>query len=138
MAKQSKRRDLEQRFLERYSAPTVEAQALVESKVIGVVMGANGYTTRRQADLLAQRLDLGRDSLLLDLGSGRGWPGVYLAKTTGCRAVLSDLPLPALKTARERATDNGLADSVSIVRASATDAPFAARSFDAVSHTDTL
>jgi len=118
--------------------PTVGASLIVEREAIGANVGANGYTTVAQADLLAKRLRLGPDDLLLDIGCGRGWPGVYLAAATGCRAVLMDLPPPALAAAAKRADDQGLAERVSVVRGSATHFPFAARSFDAVSHTDTL
>jgi ubiquinone/menaquinone biosynthesis C-methylase UbiE len=134
----SKRRDCEARFRERYGLPTVEASLIVEREAIGANVGANGYTTVAQADLLAKRLRLGPDDLLLDIGCGRGWPGVYLAAETGCRAVLMDLPPPALAAAAKRADDQGLAERVSVVRGSATNFPFAARSLDAVSHTDTL
>ena len=92
----------------------------------------------RQADLLAERLGLGPEDLLLDIGSGRGWPGVYLAAKTGCSAVLMDLPPPALAAAVKRADDHDLSERVSVARGSAMDLPVAARSFDAISHTDTL
>lgn len=134
----SKRRDLEKRFHERYSAPTADAMLIVEREVIGANVGANGYTTVAQADLLAERLRLGPEHLLLDIGCGRGWPGVYLAAQTGCRALLLDLPLPALAASVKRADDQRLGERVSVVRGSATALPVAAHSFDAISHTDTL
>ena len=65
-----------------------------------LIYGANGYTTAAQANLLAQRLDLGPGKRLLDVGSGRGWPGLYLAASTGCTVVLTDLLL--LAVARRR------------------------------------
>ena len=37
---------------------------------------------------------------LLDLGAGRGWPGLYLAVRTGCQVVLSDVPLEGLRQRR--------------------------------------
>jgi cyclopropane fatty-acyl-phospholipid synthase-like methyltransferase len=110
----------------------------VEREVIGANVGANGYTTLRQAKLLADRLRLGPEDLLLDIGCGRGWPGLYIAAQTGCRAVLMDMPPPALATAARRARKENLAERVAVVRGSATHFPFAARCFDAISHTDTL
>lgn len=68
----SKRRDCEERFCERYSAPVAEAALVVEREVIGANVGANGYTTVAQADMLAQRLELRDCVTLLDIGSGRG------------------------------------------------------------------
>ena len=134
----SGRRDQHARFHERYSAPTSEAALLLEREVIGANVGANGYTTVGQADLLARFLRLGPDHLLLDVGSGRGWPGAYLAEKTGCRAVLVDLPKPALTAAARQAEDRLVADRVAVVRGSATHLPLASRGFDAVTHTDTL
>jgi ubiquinone/menaquinone biosynthesis C-methylase UbiE len=52
--------------------------------------------------------------------------------------VLIDLPLPALRSAEARADVQGVGGRVSMVRGSGTDLPFAAHSFDAISHTDTL
>ena len=46
--------------------------------VIGNAFGTNegiwSYTTPAQADMLAGELKLGPDSVVLDVGSGRGWP----------------------------------------------------------------
>ncbi len=133
----SKRRDCEERFCERYSAPVAEAALIVEREVIGANVGANGYTTVAQADMLAQRLELRDCVTLLDIGSGRGWPGLYLAANTGCSTVLMDLPKPALAAAIQRADDQGLSGT-SVTRASATNPPFRTASFDAITHTDTL
>jgi ubiquinone/menaquinone biosynthesis C-methylase UbiE len=133
----SRRRDSEERFRQRYSAPVAEAALIVERKVIGANVGANGYTTVEQADMLAKRLELKAGVALLDIGSGRGWPALYLAAKTGCSAVLMDLPEPALAAAIRRADDQRL-PGVSLTRASATHLPFRTASFDVITHTDTL
>jgi cyclopropane fatty-acyl-phospholipid synthase-like methyltransferase len=91
-----------------------------------------------QADALAGGLDLSAGDRLLDLGSGRGWPGLYLAARTGCRVVLTDLPLEGLRVAADRAAAEGLADRVGVVAAAASGLPFRAGSLDAVVHTDVL
>lgn len=131
-------RDSTARFHQRYTTPASEAHLIVEREAIGANVGANGYTTLKQADRLARQLRLAPGALLLDIGSGRGWPAVYLAQTTGCTAFLSDPQQPALAGALGRARDLGISDSVHAVRCGAADLPFAARSFDAISHTDTL
>ena len=125
-------------FSERYAIPTGDVNARLERAVLGAAWGANGYTTVVQADELGRRLQLGPDSVLLDFGSGRGWPGLYLAKGTGCSVVCSDMPLAALSVAARRAKTEAIADRVGIVAASAAEQPFAAASFDAVVHTDVL
>lgn len=138
VVKLNKRADLERRFRERYSIEATDAARAVEREVIGADFGANGYTTLRQAEMLVERLDLGPASLVLDVGSGRGWPGLFLTETAGCTVVLSDVPLPALSVARRRAIERSLTDRASIFRSSATDPPFVSRAFDAITHADAL
>lgn len=133
----SKRRDCEERFRERYGTPVTDAALVVEREVIGANVGANGYTTVEQADMLARRLELKASDSMLDIGSGRGWPGLYLTAKTGCRTVLLDLPEPALATAIRRADKQQLS-GVSVIRASAVQLPFSAECFDVIIHTDTL
>ena len=114
------------------------AAALLEERVIGGVWGANGYTTLAQADELHDHLALTPNSRLLDVGTGRGWPGLYIAQKADCSVVGSDLPLPALQKARARANREQLGDRAPMVVASALALPFRPRSFDAIVHTDVL
>jgi 2-polyprenyl-3-methyl-5-hydroxy-6-metoxy-1,4-benzoquinol methylase len=122
----------------RYGRPVTEATRRLERLVIGSDFGASGYTTIAQANQLAGLLGLERGKRLLDIGCGRGWPGLYLASATGCTAVLADIPDEGLRVAQRRACDEGFADRVSIVTASARHLPFNAESFDAIVHTDVL
>lgn len=132
------RRDVIERFSKRYAAPESETLREIERRVIGGVFGANGYTTKRQADRLVKALRLRRSSRLLDVGSGRGWPGLYLAERSGCEAVLMDVPDKGLEVALRRASGMEAAGRVNAVRASGERIPFARGSFDAVTHTDVL
>jgi SAM-dependent methyltransferase len=125
-------------FRERYGRPSSDATRDLERAVIGGDFGANGYTTLAQAGLIADRLRLQDGDRLLDVGSGRGWPGLYLAKLTGCAVVLSDLPEEGLRIARGRAVLEGIAERSAAVLASARRLPFADGSFDAIVHTDVL
>jgi predicted O-methyltransferase YrrM len=125
-------------FEERYrNTPSLLARR-IEQRVIGGDWGANGFTTMAQADTLAHQLHLSPTDRLLDLGTGRGWPGLYLATTTGCQVVLTDLPLEGLRVAANRAAREDLAARTGVVDAAASALPFKARSFDAVIHTDVL
>ena len=125
-------------FQERYrNTPSLLARQ-IEQRVIGGDWGANGFTTMAQADTLARELRLSAGDLLLDLGTGRGWPGLYLAARTGCAVVLTDLPLEGLCVAANRATSEGLAARTGVVAAAASGLPFRAGSFDVVIHTDVL
>jgi cyclopropane fatty-acyl-phospholipid synthase-like methyltransferase len=106
--------------------------------VIGGDWGANGYTTVAQADLLARELGLRPGVRLLDLGAGRGWPGLHLAATTGCQVVLADVPIEGLLAAAARARREKLAARAAPVAASARGLPFSPAAFDAIVHTDVL
>jgi methylase of polypeptide subunit release factors len=133
-----KRRGCEERFQERYALPTTKAALIVEREAIGANVGANGFTTLAQADLLANRLMLRPEHRVLDVGCGRGWPGIYLAQKVTCKTVLIDLPPSALASAVRRSDKLRQGARVSVLRGSAVYLPFAARSFDGISHTDTL
>jgi 2-polyprenyl-3-methyl-5-hydroxy-6-metoxy-1,4-benzoquinol methylase len=89
-------------------------------------------------DTLAHELHLSAADRLLDVGTGRGWPGLYLAARTGCRVVLTDLPLEGLWVAANRAASEGLAARTGVVASAASGLPFRAGSFDVVIHTDVL
>jgi hypothetical protein len=112
------------RFRERYAVPTAEVAAEIERRVIGAAWGANGYTTVEQADELARRLDLRPGRTLLDVGTGRGWPGLYLAAKTGCNLVGTDMPLDALAAAAGRTRAERLDDRVGLIAAAGADQPF--------------
>src|SRR5262245_9742932 len=129
-------RETAETFRERYGRPATDATRELERAVIGGDFGANGYTTRAQADLLGVRLRLTKADRLLDVGTGRGWPGLYLAATSGCSVVLADIPEEGLLNARERAAAQGLGDQSVEVVASARRLPFQEQSFDAIVHTD--
>jgi methylase of polypeptide subunit release factors len=131
-------RDARAHFEERYGIRGNEAAALVEERVIGAVWGANGYTTLAQADELQDQLELTPASRLLEVGTGRGWPALYLAKRSGCSIVGTDLPLAALRKARARAEREGLADRSAMIVASGATLPFPPRTYDAIVHTDVL
>ena len=131
-------KDTISRFHNRYSLPVTDAALAVEREVIGANVGASGYTTVAQADALIPELRLRPGTLLLDVGAGRGWPGLYLAQETGCHVVLADVPAPALAAALERAHEASLSGRAYPVRATAEHLPFQSGMFDAVVHTDTL
>jgi len=131
-------RETRRKFTGRYGEARGPVVEQVERAVIGGDWGASGYTTVEQADHLGRVLQLGPGRRLLDVGAGRGWPGLYLAVRTGCDVVLTDVPLPGLRLAMRRAAIEAAADRASAVASSARALPLRAGSFDAVVHTDVL
>ena len=126
------------RFADRYREARVDIVRQIEQRVIGADWAANGYTTLAQTDELATRVSLRHADRLLDVGAGRGWPGLYLAATTGCSVVLADIPLEALQIARARIASEELGERAWCVNASARNLPFSSASFDAIVHTDVM
>ena len=106
----------------------------IESAVTGSDFGASSYTTRAQADRLAALLGLEPGKRLLDLGSGAGWPGLYLAKSSGCGVVLVDLPPEGLRRAERRRRAEGV--GIGVVAAPAGSLPLRDAAFDAATSSD--
>lgn len=132
------RDSIRQRFEERYAQAGSSAVAEVERAVCGDVWGANGYTTQAQADMLLGELDLGPSTVLFDMGTGRGWPGLYLALRSGCSLIATDVVSAALVSAQRRVTSEGLASQVLLAEAGDDALPVRSGSVDAAIHADVL
>jgi SAM-dependent methyltransferase len=70
---------------------------------------------------LGERLDLGPDSHVLDIASGKGGPALLLAEMFGCRLTCVERAPEFVATARERTAAAGLEDRIEIVEADAAD-----------------
>jgi SAM-dependent methyltransferase len=110
----------------------------IERGVLGSDYGATSWTTRDEANKLVDLLRLGPGVRLLDVGAGAGWPGLYLALTSRCDVVLTDVPVSGLRVALERAAQDGIGERCRIAAANGTALPFTAGSFAAISHCDVL
>lgn len=121
-----------------YECGCAPAVRELERHVLGCDYGGTSATTRTEADRIASRLALRPGVRLLEVGAGSGWPGLYLAKSTGCEVTLADVPLAGLRVATERAAADGLASRCVPVAADGAKLPFRERVFDAVSHSDVL
>ena len=73
----------------------------LERSVCGCDYGSTSWTTRVEAERIAQLLELRRNGKLLDVGAGSGWPGLYLAQLTGCNVVLVGVSLANLSDVEE-------------------------------------
>jgi ubiquinone/menaquinone biosynthesis C-methylase UbiE len=110
----------------------------LERSICGCDYGSTSWTTRSEAERIAQLLALHPRAKLLDVGAGSGWPGLYIAGIAGCDVVLVDLPITNLQAARERAMADGVSERCGVVVANGAALPFKAASFDALSHSDVL
>jgi ubiquinone/menaquinone biosynthesis C-methylase UbiE len=120
-----------------YSLPPSQVAKEIEVQTLGSDFGANGYTTRAEADRLGALLGLSQGVRLLDLGAGRGWPGLYLAREHGCEVVLSDVPIEGLDAGKRRAERRGI-PGVTAAASTGVRLPFRASAFDAVVHAEVL
>jgi len=125
-----------ERFALSYAQPQSESELRVEREVFGGCIGTDGYTTVEEANELLDGLALGHGERLLDLGSGRGWPGVYLAKESGCDVVLTDVPVSAPREALLAARNRRLTGRFAAAAAGGEAIPFKSQAFDAVVHSD--
>lgn len=131
-------RERKETYDARYQSAILDATRQIEIDAVGSDYGNNGFTTVAQTDLLLDALALNVDDRLLDLGSGAGWPGLYVAMRSGCRVVVSDLTVQGMRQATQRAAADGLGERARAVVASARHLPFRPDSFDAMVHTDVL
>jgi cyclopropane fatty-acyl-phospholipid synthase-like methyltransferase len=129
---------MREQFRVRFRPDILEASAAMEREAVGSDYGNNGFSTVAQVDALLPFLAVTEGDLLLDIGSGSGWPGLHLAQQSGCRVVVSDLTVEGMRQATHRATQDGMAARTAAVVASARHLPFRPDSFDAIVHTDVL
>jgi SAM-dependent methyltransferase len=78
---------------------------------------------------LGERLDLGPDSHVVDIASGKGGPALLLAETFGCRLTCVERAPEFVVAARERTAAAGLEGRIEIVEADA--ATYKLGSYDA-------
>ncbi|GMR02582.1 MAG: hypothetical protein BMS9Abin20_0920 [Acidimicrobiia bacterium] len=128
--------ELVERFRDYYTSTAHGALRELERRTLGVAYGGNGYTDVDQVSQFIELLGVGPGDRVLEIGSGAGWPGLYLAKESGCRMVLSDIPWEGVAWGRRRG--RGEAIDVDAAACSGVALPFRDGSFDAVTHSDVL
>jgi cyclopropane fatty-acyl-phospholipid synthase-like methyltransferase len=130
--------DLEEEFKHYYSASVTRAAERLEQAALGHAVGVGGYTTVGQADELLSCLHLDPTGLLLDLGAGRGWPGVYIAQRSGCHLIALDIPFEAMQRAHATMQPVRPGRTCAAVVADGRAQPFVPAAFDAIVHADSF
>ncbi len=125
-------------FAASYEVSNLPAMREVERTVLGCDYGGTSWTTSAQATQIVEMLCLRQGLKLLDIGAGSGWPGLFLADSSGCEISLLDLPVSALAKAIKRARSDGIDDRVDAIAASGSALPFGNACFDVISHSDVL
>lgn len=123
-------------FDDRFSHVISNVLLEIEQEVFGTDYGATSWSTIDQIGTFIGEMDLSQDDRLLDIGSGSGWPALFMTEQTGCESVLSDYPLTGLLEAKKRAGEDGL--NAMMVQADGAGLPLADATFDAVCHSDVL
>lgn len=88
--------------------------------------------SRRTVEQMGARLDLGEDSVLLDLGSGYGGSARYLTTAYGCQVVALNLSEVENQRNRDMNIEANLADKIEVVDGSFEDIPYPDGSVDVV------
>lgn len=138
MARSEAERTAIEQFDQSYRYATSAVILSIEHSVCGCAYGGTSWTTREEAEAIGKALALAPGKRLLEVGAGSGWPSLYLAKLTGCSAVLVDLPFEGVRVASERAQADGLADRCFVAQADGAALPLKGQTFDAISHSDVL
>jgi cyclopropane fatty-acyl-phospholipid synthase-like methyltransferase len=93
-------------------------------------IGQQSFISPSYLDELIHRLDINEKSYVLDVGSGVGGPGIYIASKTGCRIAGIDVSDVGVEMSTKIAAKSGLADKTEFHLGDAMDMPFKDGTFD--------
>lgn len=97
-----------------------------------------GFVTLSDLSRFAREVGVGPGKVLLDLGCGRGGPGLWVARERKCRLLGLDIVDEAVQQAAARSADFGLIGQAEFKQGSFTDTGLAAASADAAMSVDAL
>jgi ubiquinone/menaquinone biosynthesis C-methylase UbiE len=147
MEQQSPDRFSAKRIAERLNLVyAVHAQSPTQRAIFRAVYGDDypeevvplSYVTLSLLRRIAQEVALGPGKTLIDLGCGRGGPGLWMARATGATLVGVDLSSVAVEHASRRAKAFGVVGRAQFAVGDLTALPFADSSFDAAMSVDVL
>ena len=111
----------------------------VRSEVYGEDIGQQGWRRATEQAEIAERLRIGPDSRVLDIGCGAGGPSLALIERTGCRLTGLDAEAAGILHAQAHASGRDLADRATFAVADCSGPlPFPGDSFDAVLCVDAI
>src|SRR5213592_1411466 len=132
----AKRIDL---FDSTYSHFTRQVLETIREETFGQDIGQNSWTTVDEYDRFLSWLDLRPEHHVLEIASGSGGPGLYVAKRTGCSVTGIDANEAGVATATQSAADSNQADRLTFTVADANSPlPFDDDSFDAILCIDSM
>ena len=103
-------------FTQTFEQPESAVAARIWAEVLGdeypVELAPYSYTTRSELRFIAGALAVGSGDELVDIGCGRGGPGLWIAATTGADYVGVDIAASALLEVARRAERLGLSSRV--------------------------
>lgn len=101
-------------------------------------LGTYSFTTRTELARIVEEVRVGPGELLVDVGSGRGGPGLWVAARTGADHLAVDITEQGLREVTRRAAALGLAERSRTSVGAFEDLPLADGAADAVMSVDAL
>lgn len=135
-------RDWATRFNEAYAAPESAVQARIWSEVFGdeypANLDINSFVSISELNRFVGELRLSPGDVLVDVGCGRGGPGLWVATQAGVHLIGIDIAETALNAARGRALALGIAEHAEFHRGSFQATGLSTASINAVMSVDAL
>jgi len=114
-------------------------QRRLRREAYGQDIGQHSWVTAEELEADIARLQISRDSRVLDLGCGPAGPLTFIVALTGCHGTGADFSRPAVAAGLARVKSQGLEAQIALQQADLNDPlPFAAGSFDAVVSLDVI